>query len=247
MPQPPQILGDDAYLELISFTHPASYYPPGSPDRQRRDANPWAHKDPGWIDFAFLGASTTSIARIINARAERDHSGIYYAPETRGGRTRADGQVLEWVISATEDDRFRGTVPFFCGDVTPRDWRVRSFNDAFTIGCGRANRARGVWSYRSPSSRRRMRSILRAYTVWHMSVCLRNRNRSRALLRSSRRSSGSLQDRIPRGRNIPGCWRRHRARRVLRNHVSSSVRRRMTKKETICIQRARVSLKLGSW
>jgi hypothetical protein len=128
--QPAQILGDGAYLELISFTHPASHYPPGSPDRQRRDANPWAHKDPGWIDFAFLGASATSIARIINARAERDHSGIHYAPETRGGRTRADGRVLEWVISAAEGDRFRGTVPFFCGDVTPRGWRVRSFDDA---------------------------------------------------------------------------------------------------------------------
>ncbi|KAI9570734.1 glyoxalase-like domain-containing protein [Boletus coccyginus] len=118
------ILGDDAYLELISFTHPPSHYPPGSPDRQRRDANPWAQKEPGWIDFSFLGTSTTSIARIINARAERDQSGIHYAPESDGGRTRTDGQVLQWVISAAENDQLRGTVPFFCGDVTPRNWRV---------------------------------------------------------------------------------------------------------------------------
>ncbi|KAF8548459.1 hypothetical protein OG21DRAFT_1516266 [Imleria badia] len=118
------ILGDGAYLELISFTHPASHYPPGSPDRQQRDSIPWAHKHPGWIDFAFLGSSTTSISRIINARAAQDHSGIRYAPETPGGRTRTDGRVLKWVISGTEDDRLRGTAPFFCGDVTPREWRV---------------------------------------------------------------------------------------------------------------------------
>ncbi|KAG8217091.1 hypothetical protein J3R82DRAFT_5118 [Butyriboletus roseoflavus] len=118
------ILSDGAYLELISFTHPASHYPPGSPDRQRRDTDPWAHKDPGWIDFAFLGSSTTSIARLINARAERDGSGVRYTPETHGGRTRRDGRVLRWVISATEDDRLRGFLPFFCGDVTPREWRV---------------------------------------------------------------------------------------------------------------------------
>ncbi|KAF8437586.1 glyoxalase-like domain-containing protein [Boletus edulis BED1] len=118
------ILGDGAYLELISFTHPASHYPIGSPDRQRRDSGPWAHKDPGWIDFAFLGSSATSIAHIINTRAERDHSEIHYTLETPGGRTRTDGRVLEWVITGTEDDELRGTVPFFCGDVTPREWRV---------------------------------------------------------------------------------------------------------------------------
>ncbi|KAF8129280.1 glyoxalase-like domain-containing protein [Boletus edulis] len=135
-----QILGDGAYLELISFTHPASHYPIGSPDRQRRDSGPWAHKDPGWIDFAFLGSSATSIAHIINTRAERDHSEIHYTPETPGGRTRTDGRVLEWVITGTEDDELRGTVPFFCGDVTPREWRVRrcffflSFEDAQSSG-----------------------------------------------------------------------------------------------------------------
>ncbi|KAG9318072.1 hypothetical protein JVU11DRAFT_137 [Chiua virens] len=118
------ILADGAYLELISFTHPASHYPPGSPDRQRRDDNQWAHKDPGWIDFAFHGSVITSISRVINERAEREHSGICYSPETHGGRTRTDGRVLKWVLSTTKDDYFRGTVPFFCGDVTPWEWRV---------------------------------------------------------------------------------------------------------------------------
>ncbi|KAF9239153.1 glyoxalase-like domain-containing protein [Melanogaster broomeanus] len=118
------ILGDGAYLELISFTHPASHYPPGSPDRQKRDANPWAWKEPGWIDYAFLGSAAASISSIINERAGRDGSGVRYVPEVDGGRVREDGTVLEWVISAPGGDHVRGTVPFFCGDVTPRSWRV---------------------------------------------------------------------------------------------------------------------------
>ncbi|KAF9228834.1 hypothetical protein BS17DRAFT_724699, partial [Gyrodon lividus] len=118
------ILGDGAYLELISFTHPASHYPPGSPDRQKRDANPWAWKKPGWIDYAFLGSSSMSISSIINGRAKQDDSGVRYAPEVDGGRVRDDGKVLQWVISAPEKNHVRGTVPFFCGDVTPRSWRV---------------------------------------------------------------------------------------------------------------------------
>ncbi|KIM72282.1 hypothetical protein PILCRDRAFT_743071 [Piloderma croceum F 1598] len=42
----------------------------------------------------------------------------------KGGRERPDGKVLEWVISGPGPELERGTVPFFCGDVTPRYWRV---------------------------------------------------------------------------------------------------------------------------
>lgn len=118
------VLQDGAYLELISFTHPASHYPPGSPERQKRDANPWASKDPGWIDYAFLGSSGTSISELINARAKKDKSRIRYDPEVDGGRERNDGKVLKWRISAPSQDTGRGVAPFFCGDVTPREWRV---------------------------------------------------------------------------------------------------------------------------
>ena len=108
------MFGDGTYLELIHFTSP----PPDD------DPNPWAHKLPGWIDFAFLGNSgTPSIAEIINARADADGSGVHYAAEVRGGRTREDGKVLEWLISAAPEGE-RGKLPFFCGDLTPRDWRV---------------------------------------------------------------------------------------------------------------------------
>lgn len=119
------MLQDGAYLELICFTHPASHYPPGSPPRQKRDSNPWAWKEPGWIDYAFLGSSSTSISELINARAIDEGSEIRYDPEVDGGRARNDGKVLKWRISAPTRERTRGVAPFFCGDVTPREWRVR--------------------------------------------------------------------------------------------------------------------------
>ncbi|KAG5642319.1 hypothetical protein DXG03_002994 [Asterophora parasitica] len=123
-----QILADGVYLELISFTHPSSYYPPGSAERKARDSHTWASKAPGWIDFAFLGngSLTTRISDVINERAKRDGSGAVYSSESAGGRRRPDGKVLKWVISAPSlvGSAPRGTLPFFCGDVTPRDWRV---------------------------------------------------------------------------------------------------------------------------
>ena len=109
------VFEDGTYLELLHFTSPPA------PD----DPNPWAHKHPGWIDFAFLGNNgTPSIAETINRRAEAEGSGVRYAREVRGGREREDGKVLEWLISGPPDGK-RGTLPFFCGDLTPREWRVR--------------------------------------------------------------------------------------------------------------------------
>ena len=114
------------YLELICFTHPASHYPPGSPERHERDKNRWASKSVGWIDFAFLGNGSLEpprISDIINDRARQDGSGALYSSEQAGGRRRPDGRELKWVISTPEAEK-ADTLPFFCGDVTPREWRV---------------------------------------------------------------------------------------------------------------------------
>ncbi|RPD55659.1 hypothetical protein L226DRAFT_617052 [Lentinus tigrinus ALCF2SS1-7] len=107
------VFADGTYLELIHFVHPPR------PD----DPNPWARKQSGWIDYAFLGTGgEPSIADAINKRADKEASGVRYE-ESKGGRRREDGKVLEWVIGSTEES-LRGTLPFFCGDVTPREWRV---------------------------------------------------------------------------------------------------------------------------
>ncbi|KAI0628764.1 glyoxalase-like domain-containing protein [Trametes polyzona] len=130
------VLADGVYLELLHFTRPTP----------SESTHPWAKKQPGWIDYAFLGnAGKPSIAATINARAAAEGSGVRYAPEVRGGRTREDGKVLEWLISAPEPQRdngdVRGRLPFFCGDLTPRAWRVPLEPRSNTE---HANTARGI-------------------------------------------------------------------------------------------------------
>ncbi|PPQ80422.1 hypothetical protein CVT24_000802 [Panaeolus cyanescens] len=123
------ILSDGVYVELISFTHPITHYPPNTPERHLRESHPWASKRPGWIDYAFLGTGSTErgkgVSERINERAKIDGAGQLYDKEVEGGRTRDDGQVLKWLISAPVSSlRNTAGLPFFCGDVTPRGLRV---------------------------------------------------------------------------------------------------------------------------
>ncbi|KAJ3885403.1 glyoxalase-like domain-containing protein [Lentinula edodes] len=124
------ILSDSVYLELISFVNPVDAYPPASPARLARENHPWAIKAPGWIDYAFLGngSETVRISDIINSRAKEGGDDGLYGPEMPGGRKRPDGQDLKWLITPprrpAEGIERRLPLPFFCGDVTPRDLRV---------------------------------------------------------------------------------------------------------------------------
>lgn len=101
------VLRDGAYVELITFNVPS---------REHR----WGAEAPGWIDWAFLGLSA-ELSDILNARS----SAVKYLPTVPGGRERPDGRVLRWRITAPDPQRFApAALPFFCGDVTPREWRV---------------------------------------------------------------------------------------------------------------------------
>ena len=61
---------------------------------------------------------------IINKRARQEGSGVEYLEEVNGGRERPDGKVIQWVITDPAEKHGRGILPFFCGDITPREWRV---------------------------------------------------------------------------------------------------------------------------
>lgn len=112
-------------MELICFTKELSEYLPDTPEYYARKNHWWASKKPGWIDYSFLGdpKADPPLSEVINGRAVKDGSGIHYLAETPGGRRQPDGELLEWVITAPPSES-RGTVPFFCGDVTPRERRV---------------------------------------------------------------------------------------------------------------------------
>jgi hypothetical protein len=123
---------DGAYLELISFLHPMSHYPPSSPSYDARRRHPWTNKPDGWVAYAFLGTPRAAppLSVVLNERLQTVGSGVRYAPEVAGGRRRSDGIELKWEITrpATMADKEGGTrLPFFCGDVTPRELRVGTF------------------------------------------------------------------------------------------------------------------------
>lgn len=154
---------DGVYLELICFTHPPSHYPPGSPERQERDTHRWASKSLGWIDFAFLGNGSFDpprISDVINERAKQDGSGAKYISEQAGGRKRSDGRELKWVISAPEGEK-GGTLPFFCGDVTPREWRVPVDPPSNTV---HPSTAHGIAHIRVLTSSQTLTSVSRQLT-----------------------------------------------------------------------------------
>lgn len=127
---------DGAYIELLSFTHPESHYPPSSPAHEARRNQPWANKPCGWVAYAFLGGAPQSppqplppLSTLLNKRLRDEGSSTRYEDEVAGGRRRLDGIEIKWEITppAMMGEKVGGTrLPFFCRDVTPRELRVRA-------------------------------------------------------------------------------------------------------------------------
>ena len=121
------VLPDGVYLELIAFVHAD---PPPSRSHHR-----WGATSPGWIDFAHLGLTAAddddeddgTTSGVINGRAAKEGSGVAYLAEVNGGRETPQGRTIRWRVTAPEAKHGIGRLPFFCGDVTPREWRVRNF------------------------------------------------------------------------------------------------------------------------
>jgi hypothetical protein len=96
------VLGSGVYFELIHFVKtPEETGPPDSPERKAREEHWWAGKEPGWIDWALLGLPAETAKEVYN---EPRH----------GGRTREDGERLEWNVTFPKSKYPRGTVPFYC-------------------------------------------------------------------------------------------------------------------------------------
>ncbi|KAI0838531.1 glyoxalase-like domain-containing protein [Hypoxylon sp. FL0890] len=133
------LLADGSYLEFIAFV-------PGV-DPQKRAAHQWGAKKEGTVvDWAVTLPSSLKAEgeggegeqkesrqekafREVQKKVRDANTGIVYGDLRRGGRTRPDGEVLEWAVafpkgadngSAIEP----GTVPFWCLDVTARHLRV---------------------------------------------------------------------------------------------------------------------------
>jgi len=106
------ILQDGVYLELLIF-HTDD--PPSS--------HPWASRKPGWIDAADLGTDE-GIYQVINDRYRE----TLYKPAKAGGRLaktpKGEERELKWRLTQMDGKFAKGELPFFCEDLTPREWRV---------------------------------------------------------------------------------------------------------------------------
>jgi len=99
------VLEDGAYFEIIAYREPAP-------------TNRWwrvlTTAGEGIVDFAVLPENTERDVEAARAR------GLQLDGPTPGGRLRLDGVRLDWqIVRPTTTD-----LPFWCGDVTPRDLRV---------------------------------------------------------------------------------------------------------------------------
>jgi hypothetical protein len=81
-----------------------------------------------WIDFSLLDLTDENgitMADEINSRARDANVEVQYAEGIKGGRIKPDGDNIRWVVTFPAKQHRRGSVPFFCKDLTPREKRVR--------------------------------------------------------------------------------------------------------------------------
>jgi hypothetical protein len=141
-----QIMPDGTYLELLSFTHPESHYPPSSPFHEARHRHPLANKACGWAAYAFLGVPFSHssqprppLSTLLTERLRDAGSSTRYDAEFAVSRKRQQHSSS----SSDGDFEIRGEItpparwssekeggtrlPFFCGDLTQRELRVRTY------------------------------------------------------------------------------------------------------------------------
>jgi catechol 2,3-dioxygenase-like lactoylglutathione lyase family enzyme len=114
------VFEDGAYLELIAWPEPGP---------AERWYNVLAAHGAGLMDFALIPED------VPRAIAEAKARGLALSGPIDGGRVRPDGRELRW--RTARQPTF--DLPFLCGDVTPREWRVPGGENA-----KHANGARGI-------------------------------------------------------------------------------------------------------
>jgi glyoxalase-like protein len=99
------VFEDGAYVELIAWAQPGP---------KERWYNVLTQHGEGLMDFALIPESVPAAIEAAKSR------GLDLNGPIDGGRVRPDGRQLKWQTArqSTFD------LPFLCGDVTPREWRV---------------------------------------------------------------------------------------------------------------------------
>lgn len=121
------LLADGCYIELICFLPQSS----GSTGISTHWWGPDADRK-GWADWCL----TNELSPDENYEKVKTS----HAKPIPGGRKRPDGKEVKWAVTFPQGENggqaIRGKIPFFCHDVTPRDYRVPIAKESTTHPCG---------------------------------------------------------------------------------------------------------------
>jgi len=127
------------YIELIAFI---------PPEEDSRRNHWWGGKGAGFVDWAVTSGSVKDVRRLVGGdglgRGGGDDSGgaegrgmqVMYEQPRSGGRRRVDGLDVRWEVTFPSPGIERGSVPFWCHDVTPRELRVPVDEAVVRHACG---------------------------------------------------------------------------------------------------------------
>jgi hypothetical protein len=117
------LLADGCYIELISFIDPS------------KASDHWWGPDSGftgWKDWCLTNSKSP----------EENNAGIKdtHSQPIHGGRKRADGVEVKWAVTFPKGEKggqgVRGSMPFFCHDITQRNIRVPLSAEKTEHPCG---------------------------------------------------------------------------------------------------------------
>lgn len=122
---------DGTYLELFAWVQP-----PPKGTSPHADFPSWARRNPGEvIDWALTGGDAyekhkSTLQALGELKSAAEELNLTYDEPREGGRKRLDGKELKWATTRPRlvDESKSGdsrSVPFFCHDVTDREFRVQ--------------------------------------------------------------------------------------------------------------------------
>lgn len=126
------ILRDGVYLELIAFIND---------DPELKKGHWWGELPNGIIDFAFTSKDVDDLTTPGGVKDRLDKVkgglGVGYDEPKAGGRKRPDGKEVKWFVTfprglKEHETVRRGSVPFWCHDVTDRELRVPAHDTTAT-------------------------------------------------------------------------------------------------------------------
>ncbi len=115
---------DGTYLELLAFEQRPPSGERGAAFTARRAQHPWWNKRPGWVDWCLAGGAKDGRVAKVNQLAVESGSSVRYSGPKALGRRTAEGRDVQFQIAFPLDLAKRSSVPFWCEDVSPREWRV---------------------------------------------------------------------------------------------------------------------------